>query len=101
MPTYFGFPNQTELNFADIPKGRPAGTASGGVFPGLLILNVLSMPRNSLFYIGGLPNCMWWIDRKTGIAATVFKQIIPHGDLVALEFLVQFEQALYKHLREA
>ena len=43
---------------------------------------------------------VWWVDRKTGIAATVFQQVIPPVDAIAQKLWVEFEEALYAHLRE-
>ncbi|KDQ13505.1 hypothetical protein BOTBODRAFT_369468 [Botryobasidium botryosum FD-172 SS1] len=48
---------------------------------------------------GGLPCQKWWIDRETGIAATIFQQMFPPTDPLALEFAARFEEALYKHVR--
>jgi len=48
---------------------------------------------------GGLPCLAWWVDRETGIAATVFQQTLPSGDSVAAKFMSQFEEVLYKHIR--
>ncbi|KIW86472.1 hypothetical protein Z517_01870 [Fonsecaea pedrosoi CBS 271.37] len=44
----------------------------------------------------GAPNLIWWIDRKTGIAATAFLQIMPPGDAIAGKFNVNFEEQVYK-----
>jgi len=48
---------------------------------------------------GGLPCLTWWVDRETGIAATIFQQTFPPRDPLALEFASKFEAALYKHVR--
>jgi len=48
---------------------------------------------------GGLPCLSWWVDRETGIAATIFQQTLPPGDSVAVEFMSKFEEVLYKHVR--
>jgi len=48
---------------------------------------------------GGLPCLSWWIDRKTGIGATIFQQTFPPGNPLSVEFAAKFEAALYKHVR--
>jgi len=48
---------------------------------------------------GGLPCLSWWVDRETGIAATIFQQTFPPLDSVTREFGIKFEEALYKHVR--
>ncbi len=45
---------------------------------------------------GGLPNLGWLIDREGGVAATVFTQVIPPGDPICREMLVELEGALYR-----
>ncbi|KAH6986624.1 beta-lactamase/transpeptidase-like protein [Ilyonectria destructans] len=44
----------------------------------------------------GMPNLIWWIDRKAGIAATAFQQLMPVGDPEAARFNIKFEEAVYK-----
>jgi CubicO group peptidase (beta-lactamase class C family) len=48
----------------------------------------------------GIPNLAWWIDPKSGIAATLFTQIMPTMDRPSLDLLVQLEAALYKLVGE-
>ncbi|KAL4818271.1 beta-lactamase/transpeptidase-like protein [Aspergillus spinulosporus] len=43
----------------------------------------------------GLPNCHWWIDRKTGIAAALFTQLLPPSDEKVTGLLISLEEALY------
>ena len=43
---------------------------------------------------------MWWVDRETGIAGTVFQQILPPNDKPSEEFLAELEKAVYSHVRE-
>ncbi|KDQ20178.1 hypothetical protein BOTBODRAFT_152803, partial [Botryobasidium botryosum FD-172 SS1] len=47
----------------------------------------------------GMPNLNWWIDRKTGIAATIFLQLLPPHDSVVGDLYRDFEQTVYKHVR--
>ncbi|KDQ21637.1 hypothetical protein BOTBODRAFT_26069 [Botryobasidium botryosum FD-172 SS1] len=44
----------------------------------------------------GYPNLMWWVDRKTGVACTIFKQILPVEDPIALKLDAEFESAVYE-----
>lgn len=37
-----------------------------------------------------------WIDRKTGIAAGLFTQLLPPGDAAVTGLLIELEEALYK-----
>jgi len=48
---------------------------------------------------GGLPNLTWWIDRESGIAATVFTQLMPPGDSNSRKLGLELEDALYKLYR--
>jgi len=49
------------------------------------------------FCWGGKPNLSWWVDRKTGLAGTVFQQVLPSDDPVSDQFYNEFKNALYKH----
>lgn len=40
------------------------------------------------------------VDRESGMAATVFQQVLPPGDKVSQQMFEDFEIALYKHLRD-
>ncbi|OAL35779.1 hypothetical protein AYO20_04929 [Fonsecaea nubica] len=62
------------VNLEDVPGRRHAGTVNWG----------------------GLPNLFWWVDRKGGVAATLFNQIVPAADPVCMELLVELEEATYK-----
>lgn len=48
---------------------------------------------------GGYPNITWWLDRKTGVAGTVFRQTVPPGDPIAFEFDDKFETAVYEYIQ--
>jgi methyl acetate hydrolase len=62
-----------QVSLEDMPGMRPAGTGSwAGIF-----------------------NCYYWIDRKTGIAATFFTQVLPFFDVGVVPALLGFEQAVY------
>lgn len=65
------------LNTEDVPGRRKKGTVNWG----------------------GLPNLSWWIDRESGIAATVFTQLMPPGDSNSRKLGLELEDALYKLYR--
>jgi CubicO group peptidase (beta-lactamase class C family) len=67
------------INLADVPGRRRRGTVCWC----------------------GLPNLAWWIDPESGIAATLFTQILPPVDRPSLELLVELENALYKFVEES
>ncbi|KIY02884.1 uncharacterized protein Z520_01349 [Fonsecaea multimorphosa CBS 102226] len=62
------------VNLEDVPGRRQSGTVNWG----------------------GLPNLFWWVDRKGGMAGTLFNQIVPAGDPLCMELLVELEEAAYK-----
>ncbi|CAI7677738.1 unnamed protein product [Penicillium pancosmium] len=64
------------INLKDIPGRRKAGTVNWS----------------------GLPNLHWWVDPKTGIAATLFTQLMPPGDAAVTSLLIELEEATYRAL---
>jgi len=46
-----------------------------------------------------LPNQIFWIDRKAGVAATVFQQLIPVEYRSSINIFREFKYLLYEHLR--
>ncbi|GAD92241.1 esterase, putative [Paecilomyces variotii No. 5] len=40
----------------------------------------------------GLPNLHWWIDRESGIAATLFTQLLPPMDAIVADLLMELEE---------
>lgn len=48
----------------------------------------------------GLPNLVWFIDRESGVAATLFTQIMPVGDPSLRQIVLDLEAALYKVINE-
>ncbi|KAI2625290.1 beta-lactamase/transpeptidase-like protein [Hypomontagnella submonticulosa] len=49
---------------------------------------------------GGLPNLIWWVDRKAGLCGTLFTNLIPVGDLKIVELMREFEKSLYEQYEE-
>ncbi|KAG8978858.1 hypothetical protein FRB94_012709 [Tulasnella sp. JGI-2019a] len=82
---YAGVPDEIEMNFGlttalnldPIPGVRAAGTGSWG----------------------GMPMLGWWVDRESGVAATIFQQVLPPQDKVSGTFMMEFEDALYRNMR--
>ncbi|KAJ9273884.1 hypothetical protein DTO212C5_163 [Paecilomyces variotii] len=62
------------VTLRDIPRRRRKGTVSWA----------------------GLPNLHWWIDRESGIAATLFTQLLPTMDAIVVDLLIELEQGLYE-----
>lgn len=48
---------------------------------------------------GGLPNQVWWVDRASGLAATLITQTLPIADLPSRELALELEEALYRLVR--
>ena len=44
---------------------------------------------------GGLPNLIWWIDRKTGLCGIYAGQVIPPGDAKCSGLQRKFEAGMY------
>jgi methyl acetate hydrolase len=66
-----------QVNDVPTPSGRPAG---------------------SLMW-AGLANLFYWIDRKNGIGGFWGSQILPFQDVASYPGFVDFETAVYQHLR--
>ena len=49
----------------------------------------------------GMTNPMWWVDLKTGVAGAIFAQILPPGDPLVSECLVELEAEVYQKLSRA
>lgn len=47
----------------------------------------------------GMPGTHCWLDRKTGVGGMLTTQILPPGDPMVTDLLLELEKALYKHLR--
>lgn len=41
-----------------------------------------------------------WIDRKSGIASTIFMQLLPNGDEMGVDLAIRFEESIYAALTE-
>jgi CubicO group peptidase (beta-lactamase class C family) len=85
----------------DISGRRRAGTVNWSGMPNLHWVR-LQFPftyESSKSWIGSSfvkINLLQWIDRKTGIAAGFFTQLLPPGDAAVTGLLIELEEAVYK-----
>ncbi|OAL50922.1 beta-lactamase/transpeptidase-like protein [Pyrenochaeta sp. DS3sAY3a] len=49
---------------------------------------------------GGLPNLIWWVDRKTGLCGLYAGQVLPTGDAKIAALDRKFEGAMYAQLAQ-
>lgn len=49
---------------------------------------------------GGIPNLIWWVDRKTGLCGACFTQLMPVGDVNGNNLMRLFEKAIYERYQE-
>ncbi|PVH69704.1 beta-lactamase/transpeptidase-like protein [Cadophora sp. DSE1049] len=83
----------------DIMGGFPAGTKVDLGIGGMINLEDLASGRKSgSMTWGGLPNLIWWIDRKGGLASIYGSQVIPPGDPKTFELERLWETELYSKL---
>lgn len=91
-----------------IPSAAP-GVAASDMFPGMDAkwgLGFIINPRRTPFgrspgalAWGGAANTACWIDPARGIAAVLLMQILPGGDLTAMQGHFAFEREVYAALR--
>ncbi|RYP73896.1 hypothetical protein DL771_003338 [Monosporascus sp. 5C6A] len=67
-----------EVGLKDVAGSRAAGTMSWG----------------------GLPNFIWWIDRKTGLCGACFTQLLPMGDVKGNNLEAFFGKAIHERYQE-
>ncbi|KXX74076.1 Acyltransferase LovD [Madurella mycetomatis] len=79
----------------EFPPGMPLDHGISG------IINLEDTPgkrRKGSMMWQGMANGHWWIDRESGIAATLFVSVLPQGDAVVTELYDELERAVYKDL---
>ncbi|KAK6386120.1 hypothetical protein LTS17_001694 [Exophiala oligosperma] len=62
------------------------------------LINVDGFParrRAGTLQWGGMTNLTWWIDRTSGIASTIFMQLLPNGDELGVDLAIRYEAAVY------
>jgi methyl acetate hydrolase len=102
------FRNQIgDLDFpAEIPTADPASSSPLAMGPGNkwgygLLLNTEDIPGRRRAWSGawaGLCNTHFWVDRTTGICASIYSNFLPFVTPEALALYYDFEQALYAAL---
>ncbi|KAG9198367.1 hypothetical protein G6514_010211 [Epicoccum nigrum] len=50
---------------------------------------------------GGLPNLIWWVDRKTGLCGLYATQVVPTGDAKCAALDRKFEAAMYEKYQQS
>jgi CubicO group peptidase (beta-lactamase class C family) len=50
---------------------------------------------------GGLPNLVWWVDRKTGLCGLYAGQVVPTGDDKCAALDRKFEAAMYEKYKQS
>ena len=102
------FRNQIgDLDFpAEIPTADPAASGTLELGPGLkwgygLVQNTQDQPGMRRAWSGGwagLCNTHFWVDRTTGICASIYSNLLPFVTPEAFELYQDFERALYAAL---
>ena len=102
------FRNQIgDLDFpAEIPTSDPAASCDVALGPGLkwgygLLLNTEDQPGMRRAWSGawaGLCNTHFWVDRTTGISASIYSNLLPFGTPEAFALYQDFERTLYAAL---
>lgn len=89
---------------SEVPSARPELTNPIPILPveqgwglgfHLMLEDIPTMRRAGTGDWAGLCNCFFWLDRRSGIAATFMTQILPFFDLPVIQTLLGFEQAVY------
>ncbi|KAK5045060.1 hypothetical protein LTR84_010208 [Exophiala bonariae] len=83
------------LTFApEYPKGLRINHGLVGL---LNVEDISGKRRAGSLTWSGVTNPRWWYDPKSGIAATLFVQLLPPGDVVVAELFDELERAVYKN----
>ncbi len=91
---------------AELPTADPASTCSFQAGPGFkwgygLLLNTADIPGMRRAWSGawaGLCNTHFWVDRATGICASIYSNFLPFVTPEAVKMYNDFEKALYASL---
>ncbi len=102
------FQNQIgDLDFpAHLPTADPASSATFQAGPGYkwgygLLLNTADIPGMRRAWSGawaGLCNTHFWVDRSTGVCASIYSNFLPFATPEAMTMYSDFERALYASL---
>ncbi|KAK3317180.1 beta-lactamase/transpeptidase-like protein [Cercophora scortea] len=80
---------------SEFPVGMPVDHGIGGV---INLEDVPGMRKKGSMMWSGMCNGHWWIDRETGIAATLIVNVLPQPDLVVNRLYHELELAVYGEL---
>lgn len=75
-----------------MPRGIPTDHALGGI---LQMADGPDGKQAGTMIWGGLPNLLWWIDRKTGLCGIYAGQVTPPGDSKCCALHRKFEAGMY------
>ncbi|KAH7087523.1 beta-lactamase/transpeptidase-like protein [Paraphoma chrysanthemicola] len=77
--------------------GAPRSIKKDWGLGGVLILGDLDDGKQSGTMLwGGLPNLIWWVDRKAGLCGLYAGQVVPPGDAVCAALNRKFEAEMYR-----
>ncbi|KAB8261129.1 beta-lactamase/transpeptidase-like protein [Aspergillus pseudonomiae] len=97
MPRPLGAQMRRVLAIQDVGDTQQADHSLAGT---IVLKDIAGRRRAGTVNWSGLPNLHWWIDRQTGIAATLFTQVMPPGDAAVTSLLINLEESLYAALDE-
>ncbi|OGM44662.1 esterase [Aspergillus bombycis] len=97
MPRPLGAQMRRVLGIKDVGDTQQADHSLAGT---VILKDIAGRRRAGTANWSGLPNLHWWIDRQTGIAATLFTQVMPPGDAAMTSLLIDLEESLYAALEE-
>ncbi|GAB1200110.1 hypothetical protein APSETT444_009477 [Aspergillus pseudonomiae] len=97
MPRPLGAQMRRVLAIQDVGDNQQADHSLAGT---IVLKDIAGRRRAGTVNWSGLPNLHWWIDRQTGIAATLFTQVMPPGDAAVTSLLINLEESLYAALDE-
>ncbi|UDD64360.1 hypothetical protein AFCA_011596 [Aspergillus flavus] len=95
MPRALGAQMRRVLGIKDAGDTQQADHSLAGT---VTLRDIAGRRRAGTVNWSGLPNLHWWIDRQTGIAATLFTQVMPLGDAAVTSLLIDLEESLYAAL---
>ncbi|KAE8341630.1 hypothetical protein BDV24DRAFT_151031 [Aspergillus arachidicola] len=98
MPRPLGSQMRRVLGIKDAGDAQQADHSLAGT---VTLRDIAGRRRAGTVNWSGLPNLHWWIDRQTGIAATLFTQVMPLGDAAVTSLLIDLEESLYAALEES
>ncbi|RJE21687.1 Beta-lactamase [Aspergillus sclerotialis] len=96
MPKLLGKQMRRLLGIKDVNDVDQADHCLGGT---VTLKDIPGRRTRETVNWSGLPNLHWWVDRKTGVAAALFTQLLPLGDAAVTDLTIELEKALYRNIR--